>query len=80
MATYPTPPDEESRLKLLHALNILDTPSEEVFDRITRLVARILDVPIALVSLVDTERQWFKSRIGIDTNETPREVAFVLMP
>lgn len=76
MATYPTPPDEESRLKLLHALNILDTPSEEVFDRITRLVARILDVPIALVSLVDTERQWFKSRIGIDTNETPREVAF----
>lgn len=76
MATYPTPPDEAERLNLLHALNILDTPSEEVFDRITRLVARILDVPIALVSLVDTDRQWFKSRIGIDANETPREVAF----
>lgn len=76
MATYPTPPDEAERLNLLHALNILDTPSEEAFDRITRLVAHILDVPIALVSLVDTDRQWFKSRIGIDANETPREVAF----
>lgn len=76
MATYPIPPDEAERLHLLHALRILDTPSEEVFDRITRLVARILDVPIALVSLVDTDRQWFKSRIGIDVNETPRELAF----
>ena len=76
MATYPIPPDEEDRLNLLHALNILDTPSEEAFDRMTRLVALILDVPIALVSLVDTDRQWFKSRIGIDENETPREVAF----
>ena len=76
MATYPIPQDEAERLNLLHALNILDTPSEEAFDRITRLVAHILDVPIALVSLVDTDRQWFKSRIGIDANETPREVAF----
>ncbi|WP_429154104.1 PAS domain S-box protein [Aeromonas media] len=76
MATYPIPPDEAERLHLLHALRILDTPSEEVFDRITRLVARILDVPIALVSLVDTDRQWFKSRIGLDVNETPRELAF----
>lgn len=67
MATYPIPPDEAERLHLLHALRILDTPSEEVFDRITRLVARILDVPIALVSLVDTDRQWFKSRIGIES-------------
>ena len=62
-----------------YALNILDTPIRRVFDRITRLVARILDVPHCIGSLVDTERQWFKSRIGIDTNET-REVAFVLMP
>ncbi|WP_323957062.1 GAF domain-containing protein, partial [Aeromonas caviae] len=76
MATYPIPQDEAERLNLLHALNILDTPSEEAFDRITRLVAHILDVPIALVSLVNTDRQWFKSRIGIDANETPREVAF----
>ena len=80
MATYPTPPDEESRLKLLHRPQHSRYSIRRGFDRITRLVARILDVPIALVSLVDTERQWFKSRIGIDTNETPREVAFVLMP
>ena len=52
MAPYPTPPDEAERLALLHALNLLDTPAEPVFDRITRLVAQILNVPIALVSLV----------------------------
>lgn len=76
MTTYPILPDETKRVEMLHALNLLDTPPEEVFDRITRLVARILDVPIALVSLVDTERQWFKSRVGLDVCETPREVAF----
>jgi len=73
---YPTPPNESERLNLLHALNLLDTPDEPVFDRITRLVARILNVPIALVSLIDTDRQWFKSRVGLDVTETPREVAF----
>lgn len=76
MAPYPTPPDEAERLELLHALNLLDTPAEPVFDRITRLVAQILNVPIALVSLVDADRQWFKSRVGLEATETPREVAF----
>ena len=76
MTTYPIPPNENERLNVLHALNLLDTPPEEVFDRITRLVARVLDVPIALVSLVDTDRQWFKSRVGLDAIETPRELAF----
>ena len=76
MTTYPIPPNENERLNVLHALNLLDTPPEEVFDRITRLVARVLDVPIALVSLVDTDRQWFKSRVGLDATETPRELAF----
>jgi diguanylate cyclase len=76
MAPYPTPPDEAERLELLHALNLLDTPAEPVFDRITRLVAQILNVPIALVSLVDADRQWFKSRVGLEASETPREVAF----
>ena len=76
MAPYPIPSDEAERLELLHALNLLDTPAEPVFDRITRLVAQILDVPIALVSLIDTDRQWFKSRVGLDAIETPREVAF----
>ena len=76
MTTYPIPPNENERLNVLHALNLLDTPPEEVFDRITRIVARVLDVPIALVSLVDTDRQWFKSRVGLDAIETPRELAF----
>ncbi len=76
MASYPTPPDEVQRLNVLHALNLLDTPAEAVFDRITRLAAQVLNVPIALVSLVDADRQWFKSCVGLDAVETPREVAF----
>ena len=76
MASSPTPPDEVQRLNVLHALNLLDTPAEAVFDRITRLAAQVLNVPIALVSLVDADRQWFKSCAGLDAVETPREVAF----
>ncbi|MFC3912820.1 PAS domain S-box protein [Pseudaeromonas sharmana] len=73
---YPILPDETERLNVLNALNLLDTPPEEVFDRITRLVSHVLDVPIALVSLIDADRQWFKSRVGLDVAETPRELAF----
>ncbi len=69
-------PYEKERLEALHSLEILDTPAEASLDRITRLVARVLDVPIALVSLVDDDRQWFKSRQGLDATETPRELAF----
>jgi diguanylate cyclase (GGDEF)-like protein/PAS domain S-box-containing protein len=72
----PTPPYETERLEALRNLEILDTPAEVSLDRITRLVARVLDVPIALVSLVDEDRQWFKSRQGLDAPETPREMAF----
>lgn len=72
----PLPPDEFERLQLLHSLQILDTPPEPIFDQITRLAAHVLDVPIALISLMDAERQWFKSCIGIDAAETPREQAF----
>ena len=57
-------------------MEILDTDADDRFDRITRLVAELLDVPIALVSLVDEKRQWFKSAAGLDATETPREVAF----
>ena len=71
-----TPPDEETRIATLHQLAILDTPPEERFDRITRLAAATFDVPIALISLVDRDRQWFKSCVGLNTRETPREVAF----
>jgi len=70
------PDDEEARLRALHGLCILDTASEERFDRYTRIAATLFDVPIALVSLVDSERQWFKSRQGLDVTETPREMAF----
>lgn len=67
---------EEERIKALHRLDILDTPGEERFDRFTRLATASFGVPIALVSLVDTDRQWFKSCIGLDAPGTPRSVAF----
>ncbi|THC45065.1 PAS domain S-box protein [Massilia sp. Mn16-1_5] len=70
------PPDELERQQLLRSLDLLDTEEEEVFDRVTRLVSRLLKVPIALFSLVDENRQWFKSRVGLDVMETPREQAF----
>lgn len=72
----PLPADEPERLRALQALGLLDTPPEERFDRLTRLAAALFAVPIALVSLVDRDRQWFKSRQGLDLAETPREAAF----
>lgn len=73
----PTIPTNECiRLDALHALNILDTPAEERFDRLTRLAKRLFDVPMSLVSLVDSDRQWFKSNIGVEVPETPRDISF----
>jgi GAF domain-containing protein len=72
----PLPDDEEQRLATLHRLHILDTPKEQRFDRLTRLAAGIVGVPIALVSLVDKERQWFKSTHGVEVRQTPRETSF----
>jgi DNA-binding response OmpR family regulator/phosphoribosyl 1,2-cyclic phosphodiesterase len=72
----PLPANERERIWALRRLNILDTPPEERFDRLTRLARRLFEVPIALVSLVDSERQWFKSCQGLAVRETPREVAF----
>ena len=71
----PLPTDEQARLASLHALQILDTDPEQRFDRYTEEISSTLDVPIALVTLVDTDRQWFKSRRGIDTAQTPRDVS-----
>jgi phosphoribosyl 1,2-cyclic phosphodiesterase/DNA-binding response OmpR family regulator len=71
----PYPPDERQRLASLHALAILDTEPEPRFDRYTEEISSTLDVPIALVTLVDTDRQWFKSHRGIDITETPRDVS-----
>lgn len=71
-----TPKDEMTRLRSLHSLQILDTCPEERFDRITRIAKNHFGVSIALVSLVDENRQWFKSRQGLSAIETPRDVSF----
>src|SRR5262249_14869816 len=65
-----------ARLDALRRLNLLDSAAEERYDRITRLACRIFDVSIALVTLVDQERQWFKSQQGLDICETARDVSF----
>lgn len=74
--TIPIPADEEERLCVLGNLDILDTVPEECFDRLTDLAAKIFDVPIALISLVDQDRQWFKSHHGLEAVQTPRDQAF----
>lgn len=68
--------NELLRLDELYSLCALDTPAEERFDRITRLAAHLYDAPIALISLVDRDRQWFKSRRGLDATETERSISF----
>jgi len=70
------PENEAERLHALDELNVLYTPAEERFDRITRLAGRLLDTPIALVTLVSDKCQWFKSAQGLDVPETPREISF----
>jgi len=76
MVRAPTPANEANRVAALRALNILDTPPEERFDRLTRMASRLFQVPVVLVSLVDAERQWFKSCFGLDETETSRDVSF----
>ena len=76
MQLPPIPVDEASRLATLHSLKVLDTPAEERFDRLTRLAKRLFGVPIAVVSLVDANRQWFKSCDGLDDTEAPRDTSF----
>ncbi|WP_341580807.1 GAF domain-containing protein [Marinobacter metalliresistant] len=76
MKTPDLPHDEAHRLSALDELALLDTPPEERFDRLTRLAARTFGVPVALVSLVDRNRQWFKSRYGLETPETARDISF----
>jgi len=70
------PPDEARRLRSLRELGILYTPAEERFDRITRLVSKMLNVPMSVISLVDSTNQWFKSSQGVPATETSRAVSF----
>jgi len=70
------PADEKERISQLKSLNILDTPPEERFDRVTRMARRLFGVPIALVSLIDENRQWFKSCFGLPVKETDRDISF----
>jgi two-component system NtrC family sensor kinase len=72
----PLPKNEAKRLKVLWQYDVLDTVPEEVFDDLTDLAAHICEAPIALISLVDENRQWFKSRVGLTTKETTRDVSF----
>ncbi len=72
----PLPPEEPARVEALKEYQILDSEPEQAYDDLTLLAAHICDTPIALVSLVDAERQWFKSRIGLEVPETPRDQAF----
>lgn len=76
VARHPQPTDEAQRLARLLEYEVLDTPAEHEFDRLTEIAARVCGTPISLISLVDKERQWFKSHHGLAARETPREVAF----
>ncbi|GAC1476674.1 MAG: response regulator [Ktedonobacterales bacterium] len=76
MRNAPLPSNEAERLAALRTLRLLDTPPEERFDRVTRTAQRVFDVPIATVTLVDANRQWFKSCFGLPLAETTRDIAF----
>ncbi|CAA9310175.1 MAG: hypothetical protein AVDCRST_MAG71-633 [uncultured Lysobacter sp.] len=76
MKEAPTPLNEAARLAALRAIGLLDTPSEARFDRFVRLAKALCDVPIAVISLVDANRQWFKGCDGLAVSETPRRVSF----
>jgi GAF domain-containing protein len=77
MSLDPTDPQhEQARLRQLHALEILVTLEEQAYDDLTRMASDRLGVPVALITLIDRDRQWFKSRVGTQVTETPLEVAF----
>ncbi|HEY0065280.1 MAG TPA: GAF domain-containing protein [Telluria sp.] len=73
---YPVAADEAERLRAVQATGLMDTPAEPAFDRLTWLATQVMDAPMALISLLSARRQWFKSSVGIDVSETPRDWAF----
>ena len=76
MISAPLPNNEAQRLNTLYECGLLDTEAEAVFDDFTRMAALICGTPISLISLIDASRQWFKSKVGLDAEQTPRELAF----
>jgi len=76
MIPAPIPADEERRIEALRRMLILDTPPEERFDRVVSFASEEFEMPIVLVSLVDSRRQWFKARVGLEACETDRESSF----
>ena len=76
MQAAPLPDNEAQRLQTLRLYDILDTDPERAFDDLTDVPSRIINAPISLVTLVDKDRQWFKSKQGLDATETPRDHAF----
>ena len=72
----PIPENEQQRLRTLKLYRILDTAAEKTLDDLTHLAAAICETPVGMISLVDQDRQWFKSRVGVEATETPREIAF----
>lgn len=73
---YPVADNEADRLRAMQATGLIDTPPEPEFDRLTWLATQVTDAPMALISLLSARRQWFKSRVGVDVPETPRDWAF----
>jgi len=73
---HPVPKNERKRLEVLWQHDVLDTVPEGVFDDLTELAALVCEAPIALISLVDEDRQWFKSKVGLSLEETPRDISF----
>lgn len=76
MISAPLPANEVERLRMLRLYRVLDTSSERAFDQLTKLASSLCEVPISLISLIDEQRQWFKSRVGVTATETSRDIAF----
>jgi GAF domain-containing protein len=76
MKLAPIPTDESERIADLNALKILDTPREPRFDKLTELVADVFEMPMVFLTMVDSDRQWYKSTCGIDVESTPRDISF----
>src|SRR5690606_10198774 len=76
MINPPIPENEIERLASVRAMQLLSTPQEEAFDRITRVVKQVFNVSIVTITVLDENRQWFKSQIGLSVKETPRDISF----